>query len=594
MKKTSKKEIIEGIKKVANKLGKIPNKNEYNDNREKDYVCQKQFRNLGYTYGSLIHEIFSGDPKYLEYSKHLGIEWRKSTEDDKAHIIEGIKKVAEKIGKIPNSAEYNQHREEKYLSNWSIQARGHKWKKLLNEIFPTRDKKDNSLNRSDLSVIKKNTEKTKRFFITAATAGANVDINFFQSMKTYCGVMNAELVILPMRGSGSPKETYLSQVSELSEHFATEYQLNSKLVAQDLLITPQQQRPLSGLDKLGQKEYSIIVASPKQHMKSVPRGSGKWPHVLYSTGAITEPVYKNDKAGKLAEQWHKIGGLVVEVSGSEFYIRQIQANKDGSFYDLNKKFTKNGFEESQAVGFTLGDLHVGDHDETAMRAWDEVIKLTKPKYLVLHDEFNGASINHHIQNDIDSRAKVAKKLPSLKSELDMTGKYLKEFEDKYEDQEVVIVASNHQEFLTRYLKEARYTDDPVNYRLALDLAILMHDGNELFRDYYRTIGLEFNNTTWLKRDESFKIEGIENGNHGDKGPNGSRGNPKSELASYGKSNTAHGHSPEAEDDSWRAGTSTKLKLSYTEGASSWIHTSILTQPGGARQMITSIKWNWKL
>ncbi len=41
---------------------------------------------------------------------------------------------------------------------------------------------------------------------------------------------------------------------------------------------------------------------------------------------------------------------------------------------------------------------------------------------------------------------------------------------------VVIVKSNHDEFLDRYLKEARYKDEPQNHRYALELAIAMIDG----------------------------------------------------------------------------------------------------------------------
>jgi hypothetical protein len=364
-----------------------------------------------------------------------------------------------------------------------------------------------------------------------------------------------------MVGGFRKDEKYHDEILELKKHFATSYSLNDKLLAEDLFITPAQQNPLSGLDRLGNKKHSLIVASPKQQLKVVPTGNSKWPHLLHSTGCITEPYYKNDKTGKLAQQDHVIGGLIVEVSGDEFYIRQIRADKNGHFIDLNKKYSPSGSKELNSVeAFVLGDLHCGSEDPTAMQAWEEVIKKLKPKRIVLHDLFDGKSVNHHVSHLIESKSKTNEEMDSLKTELDMMSGFLKCFSKQHSKSEIVVVKSNHDEFLERYLKEARYKDDYTNYRLALELAIMQYDGDYVLEEYVnRKVG-KLKNVTWLQRDEDLIIKGTQLASHGDLGLNGARGNAGSTEKAYSDAIVGHAHTPNILREVFTVGTSTKLKI----------------------------------
>ena len=62
-------------------------------------------------------------------------------------------------------------------------------------------------------------------------------------------------------------------------------------------------------------------------------------------------------------------------------------------------------------------------DPDARKAWEEVAKLTKPKKILLHDAFDGFSINHHEKNYKLLKAQRAEKGQlCLSSELNILAK----------------------------------------------------------------------------------------------------------------------------------------------------------------------------
>jgi hypothetical protein len=161
--------------------------------------------------------------------------------------------------------------------------------------------------------------------------------------------------------------------------------------------------------------------------------------------------------------------------------------------------------------------------------------------------------------------------------------------------ELVIVKSNHDEFLDRYLASGYYVKDPENHRYALDLAAAAMDGHDPLRFAIENIGIKYpDRVRWLDRDEDYKIAGIQLGAHGDLGANGARGNIKNTEAAYTESITGHSHSPEILRGAWQVGTSSFLKLNYNRGPSSWLHTSCLLYADGSRQLINSLKGKWRL
>jgi hypothetical protein len=58
--------------------------------------------------------------------------------------------------------------------------------------------------------------------------------------------------------------------------------------------------------------------------------------------------------------------------------------------------------------------------------------------------------------------------------------------------------------------------------------------------------------------------------------------------------TGHGHSPAIEHGHYRVGTSTYLKLDYTEGPSSWLNTHCIIYANGKRSLLNIVFGKWHL
>ena len=99
---------------------------------------------------------------------------------------------------------------------------------------------------------------------------------------------------------------------------------------------------------------------------------------------------------------------------------------------------------------------------------------------------------------------------------------------------------------------------------------------------------------WYDRDTEYKVAGIELGQHGDLGLNGSRGSLSQSEKAYGDCVVGHSHHSNIMRGAWRVGTSTKLKLDYNRGPSSWNQSHCLVYFDGSRQLINIIDSKWRL
>jgi hypothetical protein len=460
---------------------------------------------------------------------------------------------------------------------------------------------DDVFNSADMTELEAAVKKHKRFFITTAVTGCRVKKTALQSVESWSRKTNGCLLILPVTDPASVAGWSLDPVLENSMKVFGDLKLNSNISIKSIKLSAKQIDPATGLARIGNRNGSFIYGSPKQRLKMVATSAMKLPHAIMTTGAITNPNYEttrymSERTAVMAKEDHVMGGLIVEVADDQMYhFRQVQFDKDGSFIDLGTQFCADGtYKKVKAVSLTPGDWHSGETDPNAANAWKEVMTLINVDDLVLHDSFNGMSINHHEWNHNVTRAMLAKE---DKLNLEKEGKeFIADLQSLSNyAKRVVIVKSNHDEFLDRYLQEGRYIKDAQNFYLSHKLVVAMCEGHDPLRYFAEMLGLpKSDKFKWLSRDEDFKIAGIEHGAHGDKGANGAKGSLIAMENAYGKSNTGHAHTSEILRDQFRAGTSTHLRLSYNKGASSWVHSGILTYPNGSRQLVHVIKGKWKL
>lgn len=527
-------------------------------------------------------------------------------------LIRKYIEIVRKTGMYPGRAElgkagYNRDKLRHYFSNLSLLKEAAKnWAEendpnAFNEIIDA-----SIFTKENFQILKDNVKKHKRFVVTTAVVGCPVHEGFLDSIQTYCKRKDAMLLVLPAADPSSAGDWNLDSDLGSQSIVMGDLPLNSNLFLCSIKQSAKQIDPTTGLDRIGQRNGSFIYASPKQRLKFMPVSNVKHPHAEMTTGAITLPryysfditeKYMSERTAYIANHDHVIGAIIVEiVDKNRYHFRQIQANSSGSFVDLGDHYSGNKVTKMYAEALNMGDWHSGETDPSAKQTWKEVVELVKPKKLFVHDGFNGLSINPHEEFAQIRRAILAENgLLNLRTEIVGFAQDLDEMASWKPIEEIIVVKSNHDIFLDRWLQNGKYVTDANNYTIGVELANAMVKGLNPLKYGVEQAGLKAKDKVrWLNIDEDYFIAKIQCGAHGHKGPKGSRGTLASMEKSYGQSVTGHAHGPEILRGAWQNGTSTYLKLSYNEGPSDWVHSSTIIYPNGMRQLINSFEGNWRL
>jgi hypothetical protein len=371
----------------------------------------------------------------------------------------------------------------------------------------------------------------------------------------------------------------------------------------EVQILPTAKRPISGFESYTGRD-SCILPHAKFAMQSVASGKNEATKFIYTTGTVTQRNYVQKKAGLQAQFHHGYGGLLVEVDDTgAWWVRQLNADSSGTIYDLdlcarNGKVT--GGHRLEAV--TWGDIHSRRLDPAVKRVAMEILDTLKPRHQFLHDLLDFRARNHHeIRNGhaMFERWCEGGANWSVSQEVAEAAGVARDYARK--GTKTVVVNSNHDQALKRWLNEADYRLDPANALFFLScqeqLYRRIQAGDREF-DIFRWAmeGMGAVGVRYLAEDESYIIcsdanGGIECGNHGHRGPNGMRGNPLSFARMGRKQNIGHLHTTGLWDGVAVAGTSSLLDMGYNKGPSSWSHSHIFTYRNGKRAIIT--QWRGK-
>lgn len=443
----------------------------------------------------------------------------------------------------------------------------------------------------------------KRFVVTTAVTGMPVNQAFYDTITTYCDINNASLLVLPTVDPASSGGFSLDGKLKDDNIVITDTVLNQNLYISTFKTSAKQINTLTGLRRVGDRERSMIVASPKQFLEYVPISNNDASHALMTTGAITDASYLNTDAymslrtAWLADKDHQLGAVIVEiVNDKEFHFRQIQANPStGSFTDLGIEYSVGACKRVKPDAIVLGDIHVGSIDRNVYKSTNKILRKLKPKRVFFHDLFDGASCNPHASAQYLTKAKLKDKL-SIEKELRIVASYLKRMQEKHPYvEEFIVVRSNHDLFLDRYLDSGDYIKDSTNSEVCHILALAKLDGQMPLEAGLRLVDAELSRVTFLELDETYKLHGLELGQHGHLGMNGQRNpaNASLEIA-YGKGVFGHSHTAGILRGIYRVGTSTRYRMGYNHGASSWTHTLCVVNPDGTRQLINDIDGKWRM
>ena len=463
-----------------------------------------------------------------------------------------------------------------------------------------------------------------RFVFTAAQNNTYLHEKFFKALLRYCDDTKAELVVAKFRYNKNAFQN-LSEDNEneeiwydqrLEPYFLTE----QATIRRDLIwcgelnILPTAVNPLSGLENYT-RDASCIVPHAKVQMKSVPTMKHEPTKFMYTTGAVTLRNYIPQKAGQKASFNHMFAALFVEVDeDGDWFARQLVANNEGEFQDLTTKYTSRGIERDKRIeALTFGDIHSELTDKLVAEAsWGagsgSMTNVLRPKKQFAHDLTDFRARNHHNLNDPHILASYhARGADSVREGLLCSAVWLAIADRPWS--EIIVVESNHDQALMRWLKDPRGAMDPVNSGYWHELNAYAHkelaEGRQphvfeyAIRSFCGPYSLTMDRVRFLREDETYEIcrtptsPGIECGMHGHRGPNGSRGSIRN-LRNIGKrANIGHSHEAGIVDGVYQAGVSAPLDMGYNVGPSSWSNTHIVTYPSGKRTLVTIRNGKWR-
>lgn len=440
-------------------------------------------------------------------------------------------------------------------------------------------------------------EKEMIYLVTTIQCGASVNTTLLRNMLAFAKRHQVEKILVYVMPGRHKEDTAIAtalQTEDMIEFITPDKSgraLNTNLKLYDTGILASQINPLTGFSSKLHRDFSYILPSPKIRYQSIANTS-RYPRFMATTGALTHGNYKLHTAqGRKAELEHEYGFAFVRVKSSRLFDYQpVMALKNGNF-NFGREYYYNGtVSDQQPEALILGDWHTGDTCPKTRALTIKMIDELKPKRVVFHDLFNGHSINHHERDNNMSKVKlVASKRNELETEVNICRQELNWFASRFPDVQFLVVESNHDLFLGKFIGVENFLQDGINSvfscRLFIEVAKVKQP---ILQTAMLLTGKIAHNVRFLKEDEEYRVQGIELANHGHRGINGAKGSGQSFDKYNLRMITAHAHTAAIYANGMVVGTSTILRLPYMKGASSHLNAHGLLYANGKYTLLTII------
>jgi hypothetical protein len=449
----------------------------------------------------------------------------------------------------------------------------------------------------------------KVFVLCAAQNNTSAHQRFIQALEVYCIRNQAVLKIAPTTYNKNAWEQRASVITAGSDGLWYDPAIEPYLSSEPLRLAPNfvwcadfdrlptAVEPLSGLlDYTG--PASGAFPHIQMRMQSVATGNNEVTKFLYTTGCCTQSNFIQRAAGKKAEKNLQWSALVVEVTDDgRFFARQLECiDESGTFSDLNVEYSAEGCKQASVAAITWYDIHASKADNIILAASFDgpksIIEILRPGEQFIEDLTDFEERNHH---NIKSGHFLARMLyrgtDSVEGGMATAANFLRRVERTW--CKTLVVESNHDQAFIRWLDQADGHHDPRNSEYwhhwnaeVLKNIRLGNDNWLAFEAAVREHG-DFQNVVFLREDVPYKTSdaGVEGGEHGHRGNNGTRGGHKAYRGRGIKVNRGDEHSAGFYFKTATSGASTK-KMGYNKGASSWSASLIVTYQNGGRQIIT--------
>lgn len=357
-------------------------------------------------------------------------------------------------------------------------------------------------------------------------------------------------------------------------------------------ILPTNQHPLASLEGYTRRESGIFPHATLA-MRSVASMKDEAAKFNFTTGTVTQRNYIQKLTGMKAEFWHSYSALLVEVDSlGNWWVRQLEADEDGVFYNLDQKFDGKVSVGHRPTAINWGDVHADEVEQDVLDLCEEILDELQPENQFLHDLLSFRRQGHH-ERDVASKRleKMYAGENEVEGEIDETAgvanTLFRDFCQAY------VVSSNHDRHGERWMDELDWKKDLPNakhfFEAWLSRITAMEAGLPwTYAEWsLRRAGIN-EQVIFLDQNKSFELAGIEFSLHGDQGPNGARGSTRNLTKLGRKINKGHDHQATIDHDVWSAGAC-HLDFDYMTGPGSHSISHILTYENGTRTMITC--WN---
>lgn len=466
----------------------------------------------------------------------------------------------------------------------------------------------------------------RRFIFSGAQNDTPVDQPFWRNLKAYAEAIGAELIIGPWtyetnwwdenstssRNYDAALEPHLcfGQL-EIGENFVFCGEMN---------MLPTASRPLSDLTTYSRGRWAVFPHARLQ-LVSVPAADpAEQAFQIMTTGAVTRPRVIPRKAGIKSIFHHVLGATLVEFDDDgDIFCRQINATEEGDFQDLDALVENglvtfgHGVEAITAADVHLAKMNSGNFLSTfgldpvsGITRSGSLLETLRPDYLLLHDIHDHESRNHHHKDDVSHNFEMAVRgRDNVLEEVRKSANFLAALNDQTT---VVVVESNHDLALERYIREGRYRMDGANLVFGLELDLAYHrsratqaaaleagekpDSFSLLEWTIRQIaGTTVRDVRWVHDGKSFVLNGIQLGFHGFRGTNGAKGTVTGFARLGQKITIGDKHSPSILDGVYGAGVM-QIEHGYNKGPSGWAVTHVVQYANGKRTLVTLQNGKW--
>jgi hypothetical protein len=463
--------------------------------------------------------------------------------------------------------------------------------------------------------------RNKTFIFSGAQNDTPVDPAFWNNLNAYANSIDAQIVI----GPWTYETNWWSENNPASRRYDAAIWQNlcfgqmrigeSFAFCGEMNTLPTATRPVSDLTSYARGSWMVVPHATVQ-LVSVPAINPRdQAFQVMSTGSVTRPRVIPRKSGVKSIDRHRLGAVIVEFDETgAIFCRQLLANPTGGFQDLDVRVEHGVVTTGNRVrAVTAADIHsaklqrrnsiatFGYDPKTGAKTNISLIDLLRPEYLMLHDIHDQESRNHHNEDDVSADFEMAHRgRESVQEEIQRAVDFIAGI--KRDDMQVIVVDSNHDIALERYVREGRYRMDGQNFRFGLTMDAAYHDAraqqvnavdNELPVPKFSLLEWAMRHVDekamrgvdWVYDGGSLLIDGVQVGWHGFRGVNGAKGT----VAGYARLghpiSIGDKHSPSIMDEVYGAGVM-QLEHGYNKGPSGWAVSHVVQYDHGLRALIT--------